>query len=164
VIVSKILQKETIILSSLRDIRGSTTKGLSTFDFASVLIVAVCADLDVRFYYKRFASAADLFVFETFSDELFDTQYSKKPEAASWYSILFLEACQPFELILSVLHAGLDTSVLMVEAHAVANMAGVMLSPDGSLCREVFLRSFNTVGQEGTVDLASFSCLEEFRV
>ena len=112
---------------------------MSSFDLASVLLVAVRARLNVRFLHERLAAATHSPTLQNAVDELEYGQDAKEPETARRHGVSFLEVSQCFQLVLGVFDACLLALVVVIEAHSVSHMRPEMPRPQPRVIVEVYL-------------------------
>ena len=60
------------LIAGLCDIGRSTSKGLTTFDFATILVITLVTGLDVRLSHERFPTPTHSLVFQDTSDKFLD--------------------------------------------------------------------------------------------
>ena len=112
---------------------------MSSLHLASVLLVAVRACLNVRFFHERLAAATHSPRLQSAVDELHEGQDAKEPERSGRHGVSFLEVSQCFQLVLCVFDACLLALVFVIEAHSVSHMCPEMLRPQLRVILEVIL-------------------------
>ena len=112
---------------------------MSSLHLASVLLVAVRARLNVRFFHERLAAATHSPKLQNAVVELHYGQDAKEPETTGRHGVSFLEVSQCFQLVLGVLDACLLALVVLIEAHSVSHMCPEMPRPQLRVMLEVIL-------------------------
>ena len=109
---------------------------MSSLHLASVLLIAVRASLNVRFFHERLAAATHSPKLQNAVDELLYGQDAKEPETTGRHGVAFLEVSQCLHLVFD---ACLLAFVVVIEAHSVSHMRPEMPRPQSLVILEVIL-------------------------